>query len=263
MTVKILNPLESAVTSSGYDRQDIESIVLVGGGTRIPKIRQLLTSFLGKPLKEDLNADEAPAFGAAFRGANLSSTFRVRAVGMDDITPFAVGVRLKDLYPPTDPEEKAFKKRGSLFSESNHLFRRRAVTLKHATDLKVELFYEKSAPLPMDTSRDLGYYEISGVAKAVEKYMKNEKYNVTELPKISLSFLLDANGIMDLVKATAEFTEWVTEEKKIKKSKKKKKSDDDADAENDNESEEEGEKEEDDGDDKEEEEEKEDEKEDD
>merc|ERR1719229_252565 len=185
MTVKILNPLESAVTSSGYDRQDIESIVLVGGGTRIPKIRELLTSFLGKPLKEDLNADEAPAFGA---------TFRVRAVGMDDITPFAVGVRLKDLHPPTDPEEKAFKKRGSLFSESNHLFRRRAVTLKHATDLKVELFYEKSAPLPMDTSRDLGYYEISGVAKAVEKYMKNEKYNVTELPKISLSFLLDANG---------------------------------------------------------------------
>ena len=187
-----------------------------------------------RPLKEDLNADEAPAFGAAFRGANLSSTFRVRAVGMDDITPFAVGVRLKDLHPPSDPEEKAFKKRGSLFSENNHLFRRRAVTLKHGADLKVELFYEKSAPLPMDTSRDLGYYEVSGVGKAVEKYMNIEKYNITELPKISLSFLLDANGIVDLVKATAEFTEWVTEEKvvkpkKSKKSKSKKSEDDDED----------------------------------
>merc|ERR1712154_502476 len=97
---------------------------------------------------------------------------------------------------------------------NNHLFRRRAVTLKHAKDLKVELFYEKSSKLPMNTSRELGYYEIAGIEKAIAKYMNNEeKYNVTELPKVSLSFLLDANGQVDLVAATATFTEWVTEEK--------------------------------------------------
>merc|ERR1712173_8038 len=177
--------------------------------------------------KEDLNADEAPALGAAFRAANPSSTFRVRAVGMDDVTPFAVGVRLKDLRP-TEGEEKPFKKRGSLFEENNHLFRRRAVTLKHAKDLKVELFYEKSSKLPMDTSRDLGYYEIAGIDKAIAKYMNNEeKYNITELPKVSLSFLLDANGQVDLVAATATFTEWVTEEKEVKKSTDKSKKDKD------------------------------------
>ena len=140
---------------------------------------------------------------------------------MDDITPFAVGVRLKDLRPPG--EEKRFKKRGSLFSENNYLFRRRAVTLKHAKDLKVELFYEKQAPLPMSTSNDLGYYEITGIPKSIEKYMNNDKYNVTELPKISISFLMDANGAVDLVQATASFTEWVTEEKNVDKSESKKK----------------------------------------
>eukprot|EP01084_Bolivina_argentea_P026884 49987_1 len=225
-------PLKDAVRISGYNKEDVDSIVLVGGGTRIPKIRSLLTTFLEKPLKEDLNADEAPAFGAAFRAANLSSTFRVRAVGMDDITPFAVGVRLKDLRPSED-DEKPFKKRGSLFNENNHLFRRRAVTLKHAKDLRVELFYEKSAPLPTDTSRDLGYYEISGIPKAITKY-HSERYNVTELPKVSLSFLLDANGVVDLVAATASFTEWVTEEKVIKK--KKKESDEEVETESDTES---------------------------
>merc|ERR1712176_171355 len=224
--VRAMKPLNDVFAASGYDKSDIDSIVLVGGGTRIPKIRSLLTDFLGKPLKEDLNADEAPALGAAFRAANLSSTFRVRAVGMDDITPFAVGVRLKDLAPSED-EEKAFKKRGSLFNEQNHLFRRRAVTLKHAKDLHVELFYEKSSKLPMDTSRALGYYEITGIDKAIAKYMEAEegKYNITELPKVSLSFLLDASGQVDLVSATATFTEWVTEEKvkpKAKKDKKKK-----------------------------------------
>eukprot|EP00484_Ammonia_sp_Unknown_P025922 CAMPEP_0197040824 /NCGR_PEP_ID=MMETSP1384-20130603/17465_1 /TAXON_ID=29189 /ORGANISM="Ammonia sp." /LENGTH=944 /DNA_ID=CAMNT_0042471649 /DNA_START=73 /DNA_END=2903 /DNA_ORIENTATION=+ len=235
---RALTPLTKAVETSGYDKADLESIVLVGGGTRIPQIRSILTDFLEKPLKEDLNADEAPAFGAAFRAANLSSTFRVRAVGMDDITTFAVGVRLKDLRPPED-EEKSFKKRGSLFNENNHLFRRRAVTLKHGTDLKVELFYEKSAALPMDTSRDLGYYEISGISKAVDKYMNAEKYNITELPKVTLSFLLDANGVVDLVSATASFTEWVTEEKEVKSSKtsKKKSKDKDSKEENGNDSE--------------------------
>merc|ERR1712013_537084 len=206
-----------------------------------------LTDFLGKPLKEDLNADEAPAFGAAFRAANLSSTFRVRSVGMDDITPFAVGVKLKDLTVDEEGAvegEKSFKKRGSLFSEKNHLFRRRAVTLKHAKDLRVELFYESQAPLPMNTSRELGVYEVTGIESAIKKYMEGEtaegekKYNISELPKVSLSFLLDANGVVDLVAATASFTEWVTEEKVIKKdSKKEKKTDEDAETEADAEAE--------------------------
>ena len=46
--VRALKPLENAVASSGYDKEDIESIVLVGGSTRIPKIREMLTKFLGK-----------------------------------------------------------------------------------------------------------------------------------------------------------------------------------------------------------------------
>ena len=83
---------------------------------------------------------------------------------MDDITTFPIGVRLTDLYKP-EGDEKPFKKRGSLFGPNNHLFRRRAVTLKHDKDLKVKLFYEKTAPLPMDTSTELPYYEITGMSQ--------------------------------------------------------------------------------------------------
>eukprot|EP01084_Bolivina_argentea_P011787 22055_1 len=109
------------------------------------------------------------------------------------------------------------KKRGSLFVKNNHLFRRRAVTLKHSKNLKVTLFYEKDAPLPINTSRELPNYQITGIPKAIKKYFNSEKYNITELPKISLSFLLDANGIVDLVSASASFTEWITEENVIEK----------------------------------------------
>merc|ERR1712121_530902 len=103
---------------------------------------------------------------------------------------------------PLIPRKRRLKKRGSLFSEKNHLFRRRAVTLKHGKDLRVELFYEAQAPLPMNTSRELGVYEVTGIEKAIKKYMEGEtsegekKYNISELPKVSLSFLLDANGVV-------------------------------------------------------------------
>lgn len=45
---KAMVPLNKVIESSGYDKSDVDSIVLVGGGTRIPKIRNLLTEFLGK-----------------------------------------------------------------------------------------------------------------------------------------------------------------------------------------------------------------------
>ena len=44
----------------------------MGGGTRIPKIQEILYDYLGKELKKDLNTDEASALGAAFRAANES-----------------------------------------------------------------------------------------------------------------------------------------------------------------------------------------------
>ena len=200
-------------------------------------------SVFDRELRQDLNADEAPSFGAAFRAANLSSTFRVMGVNFEDITPFAVGVRLANLAEKgQEKTDDSFGKRGSLFSKGNNLYKRRAVTLKHAEDLDVALYYEKYAPLPMDTSTDLGSFEITGITKAVAKY-KQPDYNITDdadgMPKVSLSFFLDADGIVDLVQATATFTEWVTEEKKIPKIVPKKDSetenDDDTETEADNE----------------------------
>ena len=159
-----------------------------------------------------MNADEAPAFGAALHGAKLKESFRVFAVGaeivgMDDITPFAVGAELKNL----DQRTKMYPKWYNLFPENSHLKTERTISLKYGHDLHVGLFYEKSTPLPMDTLRDLGYYEVSGVSKAIKNYLDNEKYNIFDLPEIHLTFSLDANGIVHLMKATAEFTEWVIE----------------------------------------------------
>ena len=58
-----------------------------------------------------MNGDEAMALGASFRAANLSTAFRVRKVGMTDISSFGVSLKLETL-----PSKPGFF--GSLFGES-------------------------------------------------------------------------------------------------------------------------------------------------
>eukprot|EP00494_Astrolonche_serrata_P027365 UN27628 len=69
----------------------------------------------------------------------------------------------------------------------------------------VELFHTSDETLPAGTSLPIANYNVSGVAKAIEKFQDR---NVTNLkPKITLSFALDASGIAKLIKAQATFEE--------------------------------------------------------
>ena len=56
----------------------------MGASTRIPKIKEMLAEYLDKPLRLDMNTDEAAALGSCFRAANLSATHRVRKIGFVD-----------------------------------------------------------------------------------------------------------------------------------------------------------------------------------
>eukprot|EP00486_Rosalina_sp_Unknown_P011589 CAMPEP_0201592788 /NCGR_PEP_ID=MMETSP0190_2-20130828/190590_1 /ASSEMBLY_ACC=CAM_ASM_000263 /TAXON_ID=37353 /ORGANISM="Rosalina sp." /LENGTH=741 /DNA_ID=CAMNT_0048051721 /DNA_START=194 /DNA_END=2419 /DNA_ORIENTATION=+ len=65
---KTLKPLEQILTDSGFKKNEIDEIVLVGGSTRIPKIQQLVKEFFnGKEPNRGINPDEAVAYGAALQ----------------------------------------------------------------------------------------------------------------------------------------------------------------------------------------------------
>lgn len=63
-----LRPVEQVLKDAGMDRADVTDIVLVGGSTRIPRIRSLVEEFFGKKVAGGVNPDEAVAFGAAIQG---------------------------------------------------------------------------------------------------------------------------------------------------------------------------------------------------
>merc|ERR1711988_1438436 len=91
---KTMKPVKKALEDSKMAKSDIDEVVLVGGSTRIPKVQQLLSNFFnGKELNQEINPDEAVAFGAAVQGGILSGAGgdAVKDVVLVDVAPLSLG----------------------------------------------------------------------------------------------------------------------------------------------------------------------------
>jgi heat shock protein 5 len=96
---KTMKPVKKALEDSKLAKSDIDEVVLVGGSTRIPKVQQLLSNFFnGKELNQEINPDEAVAFGATVQGGILSGEGgeSVKDVVLLDVAPLSMGVELED-----------------------------------------------------------------------------------------------------------------------------------------------------------------------
>ncbi|CAN1300200.1 Heat shock 70 kDa protein BIP1 [Linum perenne] len=92
---KTLEVVKSTIEDSGIRKSDIDDIVLVGGSTRIPKVREMLRDmFDGKEPCKGVNPDEAVAYGAAVLGAKLSGALDaiLYDVTLSDVTPLSLGI---------------------------------------------------------------------------------------------------------------------------------------------------------------------------
>jgi L1 cell adhesion molecule like protein len=91
---RCLAPVEKVLLDAKVSKSEIDDIVLVGGSTRIPRIRELLKNYFNKELKQDINPDEAVAYGAAVQAAILSgvSDDRTKDVVLLDVTPLTLGI---------------------------------------------------------------------------------------------------------------------------------------------------------------------------
>ncbi|KAF3481228.1 hypoxia up-regulated protein 1 [Arthroderma uncinatum] len=88
-------PLTEALAAAGLKIDDIESVILHGGATRTPFVKQTLERSTNGKVRTNVNADEAAVFGAAFKAASLSPSFRVKEIRMNDTPGYAVNMRWK------------------------------------------------------------------------------------------------------------------------------------------------------------------------
>ena len=83
-------PVLQAMQDAKMKPSDIDEVVLVGGSTRVPKVRELVKEIFGKEPHQGVNPDEVVAVGAAIQGAVLSGDRR--DVLLLDVTPLTLGI---------------------------------------------------------------------------------------------------------------------------------------------------------------------------
>ena len=83
-------PVLQALQDAKMKPSDIDEVVLVGGSTRVPKVRQIVKDIFGKEPHQGVNPDEVVAVGAAIQGAVLAGDRR--DVLLLDVTPLTLGI---------------------------------------------------------------------------------------------------------------------------------------------------------------------------
>ncbi|KAJ5925899.1 hypothetical protein N7454_007409 [Penicillium verhagenii] len=123
-------PLEQALEAAKLNLDDIDSVVLHGGVIRTPFVQKQLEKVVGssKKLRTNVNADEAAVFGAAFKGAALSPSFRVKDIRAHDAATYPVVLKWN-----SDSKERNQK----LFTSTSQVGPEKQVTVKNLDDFEL------------------------------------------------------------------------------------------------------------------------------
>jgi len=101
---KCISPIFDLLNEIGISAGGIDDIVLIGGSTKIPRIRQLIKNIFFQEPNTSINPDEAVAYGAAIMAAKLSGfeDKKIENILIKDITPYSLGIAVYDPdYSPT------------------------------------------------------------------------------------------------------------------------------------------------------------------
>ncbi|KAL6920786.1 hypothetical protein ACHAP8_004901 [Fusarium lateritium] len=151
-------PLEEALSQAKLTKDDIDIIEVVGGGSRVPALKERIQSFFGKTLSFTLNADEALARGSAFSCAILSPVFRVRDFAVQDIISYPIEFGWEKA--PDIPDEDTSL---TVFNKGNVMPSTKILTFYRKQPFDLEARYTQPELLPGKTNPWIGRFSVKNV----------------------------------------------------------------------------------------------------
>ena len=176
-----------AIADTGLTVHAVDSVVLVGGMTRMPAVQQAVEDFFGKPCNRDVNPDEVVAIGASIQAAALSG--EVDNVLLLDVTPLSIGVETGGGVMTA-----LIRRNTTIPTEASEIFTT-SVDLQSFVPIHV---LQGERAMAADC-RSLAEFELTGLPPAPRG-----------VPKIKVTFAIDADSILH-VEATDLGTGMTTE----------------------------------------------------
>ena len=160
-------PLEQALAQAKLTKDDIDIIEVVGGGSRVPALKERIQAFFGKPLSFTMNADEAVARGCAFSCAILSPVFRVRDFAVHDIISYPIEFAWEKAADIPDEDTSL-----TVFNKGNVLPSTKILTFYRKQPFDLEARYAKPEELPAKQNPWIGRFSVKGVkAEGEDEFM--------------------------------------------------------------------------------------------
>eukprot|EP00479_Gromia_sphaerica_P010449 TRINITY_DN4804_c0_g1_i2.p1 TRINITY_DN4804_c0_g1~~TRINITY_DN4804_c0_g1_i2.p1 ORF type:complete len:251 (+),score=73.96 TRINITY_DN4804_c0_g1_i2:41-754(+) len=150
---RVLKPCEQVLASSNTKIEEIHSIEIVGGGSRVPAIRKRLEEFFKKPVSQTLNGDETVARGCALQCAMISPAFKVRNFDVVDVAPYPVEMCWGPVNDNFVGDDTEFKDALQVFHRLNKMPSIKTISFSDREPFQVILRYQDASSLPAGTSR--------------------------------------------------------------------------------------------------------------
>ncbi|KJR80070.1 heat shock 70kDa protein 4 [Sporothrix schenckii 1099-18] len=155
-------PLMQALADAGLSKEDIDIVEVVGGGARVPAIKERIQEFFGKPLSFTLNQDEAVARGCAFASALQSPIFRVREFAVHDVVSYPIEFTWEKANDIPDEEPNLV-----VFGKGNAMPSTKVLTFFRKRPFDLEARYYEPQDIPAGMKPWIARFSVKGVKPTI------------------------------------------------------------------------------------------------